>query len=161
MKTRFLLAVGLSTLSGVAWAQTACPMGATPGSSQCGPSPSYHGVAPVYSTPQTPQVRWADRWGAIAIGEANSGVGLAKSMPSKRKAEKVAMAQCREKGGGCRVVLSNQNQCGVIAWGDDMSVPYGAPTIEKASELGLQDCSKYTTNCRIYYAACSLPERIQ
>jgi hypothetical protein len=162
MKTRFLLAVCLFALSGAAWAQTACPMGVAPGSPQCGPSPSYHGVTPTSSAPQYPQVRWMDRWGAIATDATVGGVGTAERMSSKRQAQKAALAACRKRGGGgCKISLSFRNQCGAMAWGASHMSTAHAATIETASELAIRSCSESTSDCQIYYADCSLPHRIQ
>ena len=162
MKARILLAMSLFASCGMVWSQTACPNGVAPGSSQCGPSPSYHGVTPTPSVPQYSQVRWADRWGAIAIDNTNSGVGAVTGMSSRRKAEKSAMKQCRAKGGGgCRVEVVYDNQCGAIAWGESYYVASNSSTIPEASERALRECSRHTSDCRIYYSDCSLPVRIR
>jgi hypothetical protein len=108
---------------------------------------------------------WADRWGAIAIDDtvAEGGIGTVVGMPSKRKAEKAALAECRASGGGagCKINLSYYNQCGVIAWGQNYATAMGASTIEEASEAAKQKCDEHTKDCQIYYAECSMAERIQ
>ena len=168
MQTRILLAVGLLSLNGLAWGQ-GCPQGMpSAGNPMCVPpdpnnpnAPNYRGNQ-VPTAPMMPQVRWADQWGAVAIDGTTSDVGAVTGISSKRKAEKAAMARCRAKGGGgCRVQLSYGNQCGVIAWGDDGYSTAGGTTIGKASEVAVRLCSQHYKNCRIYYAACSLPQRIQ
>jgi Domain of unknown function (DUF4189) len=116
-----------------------------------------------YVEPSGPQ--WATRWGAIAIdpNASKGGVGVASDMKSQRAAEKAAMKQCRNKGGGktCRVQTAYDNQCGVIAWGDTYYSTANGDTIDSASELGLRECGKETSNCRIYYSNCSYPVRIR
>jgi hypothetical protein len=162
MKERILLAMSLFASCGMAYAQTACPNGVAPGSSQCGQSPTYHGVTPTPSAPQSPQIRWADRWGAIATDGASASIGTAVQMRSQRKAKKAALKVCRAKGGQkCEIDLAYHNQCAVMVLGDKKYFMQGAPTIEKASQVGRQKCSKSDTNCRIYYSGCSLPVRIQ
>jgi uncharacterized protein DUF4189 len=105
---------------------------------------------------------WADRWGAIAIDNTNGSVGVAADKASKRKAEKEAMIQCRgKKGSGCRLEVSYGNQCGVIAWGDNFYATASSTTIEEASAAAINNCSQHTSNCKIYYANCSMPQRIQ
>jgi hypothetical protein len=105
---------------------------------------------------------WADRWGAIATDATNGGVGTAVSMSSKRKAEKAALEVCRTKGGsGCKLSLTYYNQCGAMAWGATHMATASAQTIEKASELAVDSCAKGSTDCQIYYADCSMAERIQ
>jgi len=162
MKYLITVFFALSMLSGTAGAEGGCPPGTypanPPATNVCNPFPDSDSS----NQPQQPKVVWETRWGAIAIDDTNSGVGFAKNMKSKRKAEKQAMAQCKSKGGnGCRIARSYYNQCGVIAWGDNGYVTASAATIETASQLGLTNCSKSTTSCKIYYADCSLPERVK
>jgi hypothetical protein len=93
----------------------------------------------------------------------NGSVGAVKNMESKNKAQKAALAQCRTNGGGygCKDALTYYNQCGVIAWGESYAATYSAATIEKASERAVEICSTQTEDCQIYYADCSLPERVR
>lgn len=153
---------------GWAHAEQGCAPGFFPGGTQpngpvCVPIPGYGTTNATTSSSAPAHVpEWATRWGAIAIDETNSGVGVAAGMSSKRRAEKAAMKGCRAKGGSaCKINLIYQNQCAVIAWGDTQASVLGAATIQEASDVALEDCGKRTSNCRIYYADCSLPERIQ
>jgi len=108
-----------------------------------------------------PTVRWASRWGAIAIDLTNSGVGTSVGMKSKRKAEKAALLDCQNKGGNaCQISLAYHDQCAVIAWGDAYVSMSGSPTIEGAASRSLAECEQQTDNCRVYYSDCSYPERI-
>lgn len=142
----------------------ACPEGQQPAGNPTAGNPS--GCVP-YSVGSTsrqhaPQGHWETRWGVIAIGATTSGggVGIAKNMTSKRSAEKAALSQCKATGGGeeCKKnILRYFNQCAVIAWGDGSYSAQGAETIQIASDLAMQKCSSKTTNCKIYYADCSLP----
>ena len=154
--------------SGWAQAEQGCAPGFFPGGTQpngptCVPIPGY-GTTNNTTPPSisTPSPQWATRWGAIAIDETNSGVGVSVSMSSKRKAEKAAMKECRAKGGSsCRINLAYHNQCAVIAWGDTQASVLGASTIQEASAIAMEDCGKHTSNCRIYYADCSYAERVE
>ncbi|OJU67820.1 MAG: hypothetical protein BGO05_28240 [Rhizobiales bacterium 63-7] len=113
--------------------------------------------------PETPQ--WSTRWGAIAIDPkvAQGGVGVASDMESRVSAEAVAMTACRDTGGGesCRVEVSYDNQCAVIAWGDHYYVTANAETVGEASRIGLNGCGRRTENCRIVYSNCSYPVRLR
>lgn len=107
---------------------------------------------------------WASRWGAIAIGSTTSGggVGTATGKKSRRKAESIAIKTCRDTGGGSECeVFSYHDQCAVIAWGTDSYTIQSAQSIDLASRIALKKCSESTKNCRIFYSACSLPERIR
>lgn len=165
MKATYLLVLGLFCVSGVAIAEGGtCPPGYypynTPGVMGCAPIPGYdNGAASTQLA--MPEPVWATRWGAIAMDFTNGKVGAVTEMHSKRKAEQAALAQCRSNGGSvCESALSYRNQCGVIAWGTSHVSTYSAETIEQASALALQACRKHTTDCQIYYADCSIPERI-
>lgn len=135
-----------------------CPPGYyphnTPGVMGCAPIPGYN---------SEPASHWAARWGAISMNFKNGSVGAVKNMESKSKAQKAALAQCRTNGGGdgCKDALTYYNQCGVIAWGESYAATYSAATIEKASERAVEICSTHTEDCQIYYADCSLPERVR
>lgn len=113
--------------------------------------------------PETPQ--WSSRWGAIVIDPkvAKGGVGVASDMESRSSAEAAAMAICHDNGGGetCRVEVSYDNQCAVIAWGDHYYVTANAETIGEASRMGLEACGIRTENCRVVYSNCSYPLRLR
>lgn len=106
---------------------------------------------------------WANRFGAIAIDDSakQGGIGTIEGMPSKGKAKSAALAQCRATGGGagCKVKSQYRNGCGAIAWGDAHYSTATGPNLEAASALAVEDCEKHTSNCKIFYADCSLPER--
>jgi Domain of unknown function (DUF4189) len=122
------------------------------GGYSCAPAP---GQAP----PGVAAPRWETRWGAIATG--GSAFGYAQDMPSKRKAEKAALQQCKSKAGQkCEIATSFYNQCGALAIGD-ASGAYGAGAdIATSNRLAMTACSKQTTNCKVHYSACSYPRQI-
>lgn len=173
MKTRILLVAGLLASSGGSWAQTACPNGVPPGSPQCGPSPSYHGVTPPPSPqptqPQAPLFRWVDRWGAVAwdnsgyIQGEEEGIGIASAQTSQSKAKKKALEECRAAGGskkGCEVIFVLRNGCMAMAKGaSGVRSPHSADTLEQAMQSALGRCGADTSGCAILFSACSLPVR--
>lgn len=75
MKAKWLFALCLFIVSGLACAEGGCPSGMIPYSgtdiSSCGPiPPDYYGGDNSSPSPAAqPPVRWADRWGAI-VGHA-------------------------------------------------------------------------------------------
>lgn len=160
MPVALIAAVLMSVCSTTAFAQ--CRVGSGPdfgdGIPYCSqPSP------PSYDVPSGPE--WTSRWGAIAIGStaAGGGVGVASDMKTRRAAEKTALGQCRNSGGGktCRIELAYANQCGVIVWGDTYFETESAATSKQAEALALKACSRQTSNCSLYYANCSYPVRIR
>lgn len=164
MKFRCGFLIIVLLCSGKAAAEGGCPAGYYPyntaAAQQCVPIPGSGSNSGSQST-----VAYKDRWGAISIDSTVSkgGIGTVTGLASKRKAEKAALSQCRASGGGdgCQVLLTYYNQCGVIAWGDNYLKTMGAATVESASKLALEDCSKNTSGCQIYYSGCSYPERVQ
>jgi hypothetical protein len=164
MKLRVVLVLASLGWKHAALAEGGCPPGQypynTPAARQCIPIPGGGN-----SGPSKPVAIYEDRWGAIAVdGSVSSGgVGTALGLPSKRKAEKAALAQCRTTGGGkgCEIEFSYRNQCAVISSGDNFMQSSRGPTIESVSERALNACKEKTTNCSIYYSGCSYPVRIQ
>ncbi|PWB88471.1 DUF4189 domain-containing protein [Methylosinus sporium] len=98
------------------------------------------------------------RWGAIALG--GNGFGASRGRPDEISAVSGALRQCEESGGAgeCKIRLTYRNRCAAYASGDNREVAIAyADTTEKASKLAHRTCSEATRNCRIQYAACSLP----
>lgn len=148
-----------------------CPAGIPAGNNPLcippdNPNSPYYQPGPSASTvPSAPIVRWADRWGAIAIDnrDGGAGLGVAQMSNSERKAKRVAMDECLAKGGQrCKVILTYRNQCGVVVAGDAGWNSMSAESIDKASELGIERCEKDgLKGCRVYYSNCSFAERVR
>lgn len=148
-----------------------CPAGIPAGNNPlCLPpdnpnSPYHQPDSGASAAPSTPAIRWADRWGAIAVDKSQQsvGIGVSEMMTSERKAKASAIGDCRAKGGTqCKVVLAYYNQCGVLVAGDAGYTSMGSSTAEKAAKLGMEQCVKTgLSNCRVYYSACSFPERVR
>ncbi|NUO74953.1 MAG: DUF4189 domain-containing protein [Lysobacter sp.] len=148
-------------------AEQGCPSGFTPNAAgtpgaQCIPIGGLNGSGDGGGYSQDPGPQWASRWGAIAIDNASGKTGLAGSMSSKRKAEKGALAQCKEKGGAnCQVKLAYRNQCGVVAWGEGNMTTAHAPTVADASKLAVGECERSVSKCEVFFSDCSYAERVQ
>ena len=117
------------------------------------------------SQPQQKQQKWVDTWGAIAIGDSNSGAGVmgaVTGMANERQATKAALAQCQAKGGGksCIIRVAYYNQCAVVVWGDTGNNVTGAATVEIATEMSMKSCSAQYANCSVYYWGCSPAKRV-
>lgn len=158
MRVALLLsAVGMMSFAGVVAAQR-CPQGLA-GMPDCVP-PSH--PARQGATGGRPVAVWVDRWGAMAMGKNGSGFSSSEQAVSKRAAMADALNACRVKGGkDCKVIVHYSNQCAALAWGTSYWVTWRAPTIEEASVEGIRACAKETDDCRIMYAACSLPQRVR
>jgi hypothetical protein len=166
MRAGVLFALCLFCVAGFARAENGCPSGMIPYSgtdiSSCGPIPAGYYNNDAAAPQSVPPVRWADTWGAIATDGIKGSLGTAVRMPSKEEAKRTALSQCRANGGvNCEVDLEYYNQCAVMVVGDKGYNTARAATIEKATQLGQKTCSSADTNCRVYYADCSLAKRIQ
>lgn len=144
----------------------ACPDGQQPAGTPTTGNPS--GCVPYPGAQQSqahlPRINWATRWGAIAFDPIKGVLGAVTGEKSKKFANKAAIAQCRANGGGdnCKKApFSYYNQCAAIAWGDATYRGGGRPTLEEAKRDAMQSCSNATTSCKIVYAGCSLPDRVQ
>jgi hypothetical protein len=107
------------------------------------------------------QPQWETRWGAVATTDGAMGVSTAKN--SQDSAEQEAISQCQAHSGGkvCQVRIAYYNQCVAVAWGDGGSRMTRSPDIGDAEATALNNCKKSTTNCDLYYSACSYAERAQ
>jgi len=159
----FLLGM-LILLTDVIHAQAACPPGMIPygtGSdiSTCGPDNSQQQSV----QQQPPPPRWKDQWGAIATDFAHSSAGASVNQASREAAEQAAIANCQSNGGStCKVELWYTNQCAAMAVSDTGHNAKAGATSDAASQAAMKVCSEAgDTNCRVYYSACSLPQRIQ
>jgi Domain of unknown function (DUF4189) len=158
------LVIGLMASWGFVYGEGgSCPDGYYPvggrGTSGCAPFPG----STSNNAPSAPRIVWATRWGAIGGDSVKGILGTATGVQSKRQAQKIVVAQCRDKGGtNCKVDLVYKNQCAAMAVGKDgMYSTASAATIERATELSMQECNSASTDCRVYYSDCSLPERTQ
>lgn len=108
---------------------------------------------------------WETRWIAIALGGGGFGVG--KDQPSKMKAEKLALSECKKTAatGKCSVSIATQNQCVAVSTGPYNAVTYGAATKERAEEMANRGCQDSVENrgaaCQIFYSGCSYAERVR
>lgn len=163
----WLSIAALLLLSGIAWAQTACPPGMIPyGVGVCGYDDSRQQQQQQqqnYQSSQSRPVIWVDHWGAIATAEAQGVIGVATNRTNEADAVQFALFDCRSNGGvNCRVGLSYRNQCiamvgAHLGYGMDVG-----PTPATASDKSLKKCTDGGfTNCHVIYTDCSLPDQIQ
>lgn len=108
-----------------------------------------------------PKPKWETRWGAVAT--TDGAMGVSESRDSQKSAELQAMSQCQAHSDGktCQVRIAYYNQCVAVAWGDAGSRMTRSPDLKDAEVTALNNCEKSTTNCDLYYSACSYAERAQ
>lgn len=137
------------------------PVGAG-GQPQCVPGANHQN----WGGGQNSGPNYARRWGAFASDAETAKVGFSTGMTSKRKAEKAALEHCRSKGGmKCEPMFSYYDQCGAVAWGPNSTgkgaITWGrAGRVEEAQTLALQECSKESNQCKVFFAECSYGELV-
>lgn len=166
MRNQQISALSTALLLLLPSAAFSCPPGTVPqqgvGWQGCAPVPGMNTSA---SSSSKAREIWEDRWGAIALNEANisAGVGSASGLKRKSQAEGAALKDCRSKGiERCQVKFTYYSQCAVIVWGDRTSNISGASSIELAEAIGIGKCKRVKdTNCEMLFSRCSYPERVQ
>jgi hypothetical protein len=116
-----------------------------------------------------PPVKWADRWGAIALGSNSNkeGVlGTSAKIFAKAAAEAFAMNYCNSKGGGdtCHIAITYHNQCAALAVPDGYgsATTAGDPDLNSAKQRVIEGCTQAGgKNCHVIYSACSMALRVQ
>lgn len=157
------LAVALAVTSGSAYAQYVvgdtqytCPVGVPWNDPRC--------IRQALPQQQTHSQAWETRWGAIAFDGESGKFGYVNGMQSMREAKSIAIARCMQDGGGKGCDVNNMtyyNQCALIVWGDAYAGTYRAESIDVASRRALEICGARSSNCEIYAAGCSMPERVR
>lgn len=140
-----------------------CPSGQIPYSgsdvTSCGPIPN--GYDQQTTLPQRSHPQWTSSWGAIATDASKGILSGVTDRLSREDAQKMAFDDCKIKGGTqCKLQVVYDNQCAVMILGDKVFNVANAVTLDKATKLGMQKCNAESTNCHVYYSACSLPKII-
>lgn len=139
--------------------------GAGPGEVVVGQTPGGNGAAPSLlcqqagaspSQPAQRQPHWEARWGAIATDEPHGVVGSSTDWLSKDTAELMAMKDCRDKSGvDCKLQLSFFNSCGALVVGKSSMIVVSDNTEAQAGKYGVDECSKTSEDCHVYFTTCS------
>ena len=159
-----ILVVAGTLRSPAVLAQTACPQGVTPGSSQCLPSPQGGNQVVQEATP-----RWKLTWGAISLDDKTVSIGTATGQASRRAAVKEATRKCESIGGKeCRIILYYENQCAAIAEpvaaiGTMIASYKVGLSSQEAVDMAVQECERRNNagRCKPIYSNCTTPIRIR
>lgn len=94
-------------LSSAVYAQCApgIPSAGNPG---CIPPDQYNSPYSQSAAPaQVPPVKWADRWGSVAVDEKTGKFGTVSQSAAKAKAESQALDRCASAGGtSCQIYMT-------------------------------------------------------
>lgn len=143
----------------VVQAEGGCPAGSYPIG---GGSAGWVGCAPMGGNDeQQPEERWESRWGSIAIGDGS--FGAAEGLSSKAESESAALQRCLSNSHDqkCWIQETYHDQCAALAWGDGGATAFRSPDRDDAEKSAVNSCSKHTSNCKVFYSACSYPQRVQ
>ena len=130
-------------------------------------SPYYQGGGAVQQQaapqlPPQPTGYWVKTWGAIAPSPKGGVLGTAVGADSKAEAERLALSDCKKKGGqSCKVDNAYFNQCIAMVVGENEYSWARAGSISEAIKIGEKDCKSVNTNCRVHYSACTEPRFVK
>lgn len=152
-----VIALFLILLQPTAGSAQSCPSGSFPlGGGDAG----WHGCSPAqnkgdddsdgHSGPAALQL-----WGAIAIGDG--AFGAAEGAWDQVTAENAALERCQRTfdGAHCHIKVSYFNQCAALGWGDEGATAFRGPDPAENQREAVRACQRHTTNCRVFYSACS------
>lgn len=97
----------------------------------------------------------ADYFGAIAYSPEKRAHGWANDYPSRRQAEKAALANCAKYGPDCSVVVWFKNACGSLSLGPKGVGWAWAHTQEDADLAATRACSKHSKACTVTQRLCT------
>ncbi|WIH06911.1 DUF4189 domain-containing protein [Xanthomonas translucens pv. graminis] len=138
-----------------AYAQTACPVGVTAGSSQCLPDSDSS------SQPSRPTGEWIKTWGAIA-SSSSGDIGSSKGKFSEQEAKDNALRLCANFGNSdCEIVTTYKNQCVAVVRAADGRTGgkiVTAGSENSAKDSALSQCKKSSGGeCSVVGTDCSKP----
>lgn len=122
------------------------------------PAPSGNQLAP------TSRKKWVSQWGAVSVDLKQGVMGAAEGKGSRREAERSALASCRAQGGGdgCKLTsIAWHNACGAVASGQSYTALNSNDHLEVAKSTALEECSRHTSDCKVYYSSCSYPVLVE
>ena len=101
----------------------------------------------------------ADYFGAIAYSPSSGADGWARDHPSRKAAERAAVAACKEYADDCRSVVWFKNGCGAVAanakvygygWGNTQAL---------ADDQAVKHCGKHAQGCKVKRRVCTAGAR--
>jgi hypothetical protein len=117
---------------------------------------------PDYQQQAPPPQKWVDSYGAMVSDDSLGKLGVATDDTNEAKAWQDAETDCHAKGGlNCTRLISYRNACAAMVLGDKTYSFSGGSTLADAIKKATIKCTASTSNCHVYYSACSLPVRIQ
>jgi len=94
-------------------------------------------------------------YGAIAYSPANRAHGWAYDYPSRRDAERRALALCRRHAEDCIVPVWFRNACGALAVGAEGYGTGWGSSRKSAEGQAIQSCRRYSGGCAVVRWVCT------
>lgn len=95
-------------------------------------------------------------YGAIAISPSSKAMGWSYDFRSKWKAERAALARCRQHASDCRIATWFRNACGAVAVGHNggWGAHWGA-SVKNANWRAKKTCNKHDSYCEVKRWVCT------
>jgi len=94
-------------------------------------------------------------YGAIAYSPTNRAHGWSYDYPSRKDAERRALAQCRQHAEDCIVPVWFRNACGALAVGSDGYGSGWGSSRKSAEGQAIQSCRRYSGGCAVIRWVCT------
>jgi len=101
----------------------------------------------------------ADYFGAIAYSPRSGADGWAKDHPSRKGAERAAIAACKEYADDCRTVVWFKNGCGAVAASAKVYGWGWGTTQALADDQAVKHCAKHAQGCKVKRRVCTTGAR--
>lgn len=95
-------------------------------------------------------------YGAIAVSPSSKALGWSFDYGSRGKAQRVALAKCRQHAGDCKIATWFKNACGAIAFGGNGG--WGADwgrSVANAKWKAKKRCKRYDSHCKVNRWVCT------
>lgn len=98
-----------------------------------------------------------DQYGSIAFSRSTLAYGVGVDYANQAAADRKAANECEKSSGNddCKVVVQFKNGCGAVTLGDKAYGIGSGPDPAATLLGGIEDCLKYTDNCRLLKMACT------
>lgn len=153
-----LIPIGLLCFGPHAHAEGNCPDGYYPIGAGGQSGPQGCALIPNYDQTSESPTHWKSNWGAIATDIEAGAFGTSTYAPNRDAAEKLAIMDCKSRGGkSCKIETWFANACVATSIGDKTHSTNVADTKKKAEKNSMKACKEADENCHIYYSDCSPP----
>jgi len=100
----------------------------------------------------------ASNFGSFAYNESNGAWGKSYNYSSQGDADRRALAECAQRGSGCKIVQRFVDECAAYARSADGGSGWSTAWTKRAAEnSAMRYCKQYGSGCVITASVCTLP----